>query len=36
VLGVLAGGVLAGTPVAESDPDLMQLALYYDESDAEF
>lgn len=36
VLGVLAGGILAGTPAAESDPDLMQLALYYDESDAEF
>lgn len=35
VLGVLAGGILAGTPVAESDPDLMQLALY-DESDVEF
>ncbi|MGE0116647.1 MAG: hypothetical protein AB7S71_20395 [Dongiaceae bacterium] len=36
VLGVIAGGILAGSPAAESDPDLMQLALYYDESDAEF
>jgi hypothetical protein len=35
VLGVLAGGILADATVAESDPDLMQLALY-DESDVEF